>query len=94
MRGAAGGAFDVASSQGDAVVHLSTQYLYDRTDLSVSCISGALSQSGRPFTHGFELYFERATLAFEFANLAGEGHLAMPLSRDLARRDRRAPEPR
>jgi predicted dehydrogenase len=30
--------------------------------------------------HGFELYFDRATLAFEFANLGGTGHTAMPLS--------------
>jgi predicted dehydrogenase len=66
--------------EGDAVVHLTTQYLYDATDLSVSCTSGALSQSGRPFAHGFQLYFDRATLAFEFANMAGEGHLAPPLS--------------
>ncbi len=63
-----------------AVVYLTTQYLYERPGLAVSCVSGALSQGGRPFAHGFELYFERATLAFEFANLAGQGHVAMPLS--------------
>jgi predicted dehydrogenase len=67
------------SEQG-AVVHLATQYLYDNSDLTVSALSGALSQSGRPFTHGFEFYLEQATLAFESANLAGQGHLAMPLS--------------
>jgi predicted dehydrogenase len=66
--------------QEGAVVHLSTQYLYDRPELTVTCTSGALSQPGRPFAHGFELYLERATIAFEFANLAGEGQLAMPLS--------------
>jgi predicted dehydrogenase len=63
-----------------AVVHLTTQYLYDQPDLTVSCTSGALSQPGRPFAHGFEFYLERATLAFEYARLAGEDHLAMPLS--------------
>jgi predicted dehydrogenase len=63
-----------------AVVHLSTQYLYDESHLAVSAVSGALSQAGRPFTHGFEFYLDGATLAFEFANLAGEGHVAMPLS--------------
>lgn len=63
-----------------AVVHLTTQYLFDRPDLAVSCVSGALSQSGRPFTHGFELYLDGATIAFEFANLAGQGHIAMPLT--------------
>ncbi len=66
--------------QAGAVVHLNTQYLYDQPDLTVSCTSGALSQPGRPFAHGFEFYLERATLAFEFANLGGEGHLSMPLS--------------
>ena len=61
------------------MVHLTTQYLYDRNDFAVSCISGALSQSGRPFTHGYQLYFERATVAFDYANLAGIDQLAMPL---------------
>jgi predicted dehydrogenase len=66
--------------QAGAVVHLTTQYLYDQADLTVSCTAGALSQPGRPFAHGFEFYLERATLAFEFASLAGEDRLAMPLS--------------
>jgi predicted dehydrogenase len=64
----------------DAVVHLSTQYLYDDPNLTISSVSGALSQSGRPFAHGFEFYLENATISFEFANLAGQGHLATPLS--------------
>ena len=66
--------------ENDAVVHLTTQYLYDTPNLAVSCVSGALSQSGRPFTHGFEIYLDKATLAFEFANLGGQGHVAIPLS--------------
>lgn len=63
-----------------AVVHLTTQYLFERPDLAVSCVSGALAQAGRPFCHGFELYLDRATIAFEFANLGGQGHVATPLS--------------
>jgi predicted dehydrogenase len=66
--------------EGNAVVHLSTQYLYGPGGPAVSSVSGALSQAGRPFAHGFEIYLEKATLAFEFANLGGEGHLATPLS--------------
>jgi predicted dehydrogenase len=65
---------------GGTVAHLSTQYLYDDPSLAVTAVSGALSQAGRPFTHGFEFYLERATLAFEFANLGGQGHVATPLS--------------
>ncbi len=63
-----------------AVVYLSTQYLYDDPNLVVSAVSGAIGQAGRSFAHGFEFYLERATLSFEFANLAGQGHLATPLS--------------
>ena len=66
------------------VVHLTTQYLFDDANLAVSSVSGALSQQGRPFAHGFEFYLEEATLSFEFANLAGHGHLATPLSVILA----------
>ncbi len=62
-----------------AVVHLATQYLYDDPHLTVAAVSGALSQAGRPFTHGFDFYLERATLSFAFASLSGEGQVA-PLS--------------
>ena len=41
-----------------AVVHLTTQYLYDDPDLAVSASRGRLSQAGRPFTHGFEFYLD------------------------------------
>jgi predicted dehydrogenase len=66
--------------EGNAVVHLATQYLYEKSGLTATAVSGSLSQAGRPFTHGFEFYLERATLAFDFANLAGQGHVATPLS--------------
>jgi predicted dehydrogenase len=66
--------------QDGAVVHLATQYLYRDPHRVVSAVSGALAQAGRPFAHGFELYLDGATLAFESATLAGQPHLAMPLS--------------
>jgi predicted dehydrogenase len=66
--------------EGGSVVHLSTQYLFEDPNLAVSAVSGALSQKGRPFAHGFEFYLEGATLSYEFANLGGQGHLATPLS--------------
>jgi predicted dehydrogenase len=63
-----------------AVLHLATQYLFDGPGPAVTAVSGALSQSGRPFTHGYEFYLEKATIAFEFANLAGKGHVSTPVS--------------
>ena len=67
-------------SEGGAVLHLSTQYLFDDPNLAVSSLSGALCQDGRSFAHGFEFFLEEATLAFEFAVLAEQPHLALPLS--------------
>lgn len=58
-------------SESGSVVHINTHYLYDDPDLTVSAVSGAISQSGRPFTHGFEFYLERATISFQSANLGG-----------------------
>ena len=66
--------------EGGAMAYLTTQYLYDDPNLAVSATSGALSQPGRSFAHGFEIYLERATLAFDFASMGGKGHLATPLS--------------
>jgi predicted dehydrogenase len=63
-----------------AVLYLSTQYLYDSPGPVVSAVSGALSQSGRPFSHGFEIYLDRATLAFGASTLGDEFHVATPLS--------------
>jgi predicted dehydrogenase len=48
-----------------AVQYLTTQYLYGPGGPAVSCSSGAVAQSGRMFVHGYELYLEKATLAFE-----------------------------
>ncbi len=48
----------------DCVVqHLTTLYRYANGP-AISCSSGALVGAARPFAHGFELYFERATLSF------------------------------
>lgn len=61
--------------QSGAVVHLGTQYLYDQP-IAITAISGALSQPGRPFAHGYEVYLERASIFFEFDNYADGGRVA------------------
>ena len=50
--------------EGEAVVYLDTQYHYGDGGPTITCASGAVASSGRPFAHGFELYLEEATLAF------------------------------
>lgn len=42
-------------------------YRFDDPSVGVSASCGVIDQAGRPFTHGFELYLEKATLQFEFA---------------------------
>jgi predicted dehydrogenase len=46
----------------------------------VEATSGTIDQQGRPFVHGFEIHFEQATLAFEFAVIDGKGaYLCQPV---------------
>ena len=65
---------------GNFLDFLTTQYIYNDKELTVSCSSGAISQKGRAFSHGFELFLEKATLLFDFSTLAGEPSTAMPLT--------------
>ncbi len=57
--------FSTGVIEGDAVAYLTTQYLYGPGGPAVSCSSGAIAQSGRPFVHGYEIYLEKATLIYE-----------------------------
>jgi predicted dehydrogenase len=45
-------------------------YEFDRPDLAVASTGGVIDCPGRPFTHGFELHFERASLQYEFSAFA------------------------
>jgi predicted dehydrogenase len=47
------------------VNHVSTQYLYDDRDLTVSAISGGIAAAGLKFAHSFEIFLERATLQYD-----------------------------
>jgi len=63
------------------VEYISTSYQFlDRPDLCVTCASGAISQRGRAFTHGFEVYLENATVLYEFSTLGGKPTLTMPVT--------------
>jgi predicted dehydrogenase len=64
--------------KGEVVAYCSSTFGFDDPDLVVSAVSGVINQQGRPFTHGFEIHLEQATLQFELAVLAGEAE-SMPL---------------
>ncbi|MFH1566975.1 MAG: Gfo/Idh/MocA family oxidoreductase [Gemmatimonadota bacterium] len=46
------------------VEHIDTHYHYAGRSMSVSAEGGWLSQQGCPFEHGYDIYFERATLKY------------------------------
>jgi predicted dehydrogenase len=50
-----------------SVEYLTTQYLYGDGGPAISCSSGALAMKSRPFVHGFEIYLEKVTLAYDSA---------------------------
>jgi predicted dehydrogenase len=56
--------FSTGVVENGVVQHLTTSYDYEANGPSVTCASGALSMSGRPFVHGYELYLEKATLVY------------------------------
>ena len=66
--------------RGEVVESWNTQFRFENPDLTVSAASGVIRQQGRPFTHGFEIQLEKATLAYEFAVIGGEPRLLMPLT--------------
>ncbi len=47
-----------------SVDYLTTNYLYGPGGPALSCSSGAVATKGRQFAHGYELYFEKGTLAY------------------------------
>jgi predicted dehydrogenase len=57
--------FSTGVVENGVVQHLTTSYDYGPNGPSVTCTSGALAMSGRPFVHGYELYLEKATLVYE-----------------------------
>jgi predicted dehydrogenase len=66
--------------RGQVVEFCNTMFRFADPALVVSATSGVINQQGRSFTHGFEIYLEKATLLFEFAVLGGEAVTLMPLT--------------
>jgi predicted dehydrogenase len=56
--------FSHGREDGGSVSYLTTSYLFGPGGPAVTCSSGAVAAKSRPFAHGFEVYLERATLAY------------------------------
>ncbi len=72
--------FTTGRLRGDVPEFFTTQFLFDDPDLAVTATSGVIAQAGRPFSHGFEVQFEQATVCFEFSVLGDEPTVSMPLT--------------
>jgi len=70
----------VGSMRGEVVERFHSQFRFDDPELIVTAASGVIAQQGRPFTHGFEICLEKATLLYDFAVIGGEPVLATPLA--------------
>lgn len=55
------GVMDAKSKQ---AIYVATNYDLGRRDLAVSAYSGAVATRGLPFEHGYDAYFEKATIAY------------------------------
>jgi predicted dehydrogenase len=62
------------------VNHVHSQYVFEDPALTISAVSGGIAADGLSFAHGFELYFERATLLMSAGTLGGEWSPDRPLT--------------
>ncbi len=62
------------------VNHVSTQYLYDDPEKTVTCISGGIAAKGLKFAHSFELLLERATLQYDAGTYGSDWVVNRPLT--------------
>lgn len=70
--------FSQGRTRKGVVEYCNSAFFFDDPDLVVSSSSGVINQQGRPFTHGFEIHLEKATMQFEFAAFQ-DGAESMPL---------------
>lgn len=64
--------------RGETVEYCATLFDFANKELVVSACGGVINQQGRPFTHAFEVRFEKATVQFDFSAFADEAE-SMPL---------------
>lgn len=70
--------FSQGRMRGEVVEYCNTLFQFADPNLVVNATSGVINQQGRPFTHGYEIHLEKATLHFDFAAFSDAAEL-MPL---------------
>jgi predicted dehydrogenase len=69
----------VGTIRGEVAERFTTQFIYDPPKM-VTAAAGVIDQPGRPFTHGYEIYLEKATLFFDYMALPKVGDAAIPVT--------------
>ena len=69
----------VGTMRGEVVERFTTQFIYDPPRI-VTATSGVIDQQGRPFTHGYEIQLEEATLFFDYMAIPSAGDAVTPLT--------------
>jgi predicted dehydrogenase len=72
------GVLSQGRTKGGTVSYCTTQFRFADPSLVVTATSGVVDQQGRPFTHGFEIHLEKATIHYEAAFFADQAE-TMPL---------------
>ncbi len=62
------------------VNHVSTQYVFDDPDLTVSCVSGGICAGPLKFASSFEMFLEHATLQFDAGTYGDDWVVNRPLT--------------
>jgi predicted dehydrogenase len=66
--------------QDGLVNHVQTQYVFNEPQPAVSCVGGGIATKELQFAHGFEIYFEKATLLYHAGTVGGEWTVDRPLT--------------
>jgi predicted dehydrogenase len=69
----------IGTMRGEVAERFTTQFVYDPPKM-VTAASGVINQQGRPFTHAYEIYFEKATLLFDYMALPQVGDASTPVT--------------
>ena len=69
----------IGTMRGEVAERFTTQFLFDPPRM-VSAMCGVIGQQGRPFTHAYEIYLEKATLFFDYMALPKVGDAVTPVT--------------
>jgi len=65
--------------RGSVVEFMTVDFVFPDRSLTISAQSGVIAQQGRPFTHGFEIHLEKATLVYDLAGIGKAGGVPLTL---------------